>query len=292
MTTVLPLYDEITPALAKEFVREMTKLPATAEVTIAINSPGGSVPAGDAIAAAIDRHKGTMTCRIDGVAASAASFIAMFADRVVMARGAFIMIHCPWATMAGTADDFTNTAGTLREIERRYCSTYSVRSGMAEAEVMQLMQAETWLPAARAVELGFADEIDAALARAATVSAAVLKFRHVPMEIRAMAGAAGGRSKAQRDKLRRRYALIAAQARFSRDPKRDEEDRVRGARARRRYEMQDLVERVKADDRAVDAAERAAARRWQEQLYYDRSRGIPLQQGRERFARLEAERHR
>ena len=63
------------------------------------------MPAGDAIAAAIDRHKGTTTCRIDGVAASAASFIAMFADRIIMARGSFLMIHCPWATMAGTADD-------------------------------------------------------------------------------------------------------------------------------------------------------------------------------------------
>ena len=129
------------------------------------------MPAGDAIAAAIDRHKGTTTCRIDGVAASAASFIAMFADRIVMARGSFLMIHCPWATMAGTADDLESTAGTLRGIERRYCRTYAARSGMPEAEVMRMMKAETWLDAARAVELGFADEIDAALARAAAVIA-------------------------------------------------------------------------------------------------------------------------
>ena len=157
---------------------------------------------------------------------------------------------------------------------------------------MRLMQAESWFDAGRAVALGFADEIDASLARAKTVSRAVLRFTRVPQEIRAMAGAPGGRSKAQRDKLRRRYLLVAAQARLARDPRRDEEDRERGARMRRRYEIQAMVERVKADDRAVDAAERAAARRWQEQLYYDRSRGIPLQQSRERFARLEAERRR
>ena len=116
---VLLLYDEITQASAKEFVRELTKLSPTAEVTIAINSPGGSVPAGDAIAAVIDRHKGTTTCRIDGVAASAASYIAMFASRIVMARGSFLMVHCPWATMAGTADDLESTVGTLRAIEAR-----------------------------------------------------------------------------------------------------------------------------------------------------------------------------
>ena len=155
MKAVLLLYDEITPASAKEFVREITKLSPTADVTIAITSPGGSVPAGDAIAAAIDRHRGPTTCRVDGVAASAAFYIAMFADRVVMSRGSFMMIHSPWATMAGTADDLESTAGTLRGIERRYCSAYAARSGMPEAKVMALMKAETWLPAEQAVELGF-----------------------------------------------------------------------------------------------------------------------------------------
>ena len=111
---------------------------------------------------------------------------------------------------------------------------------------------------------------------------------NIPTEVRAIGRSHGGRTKAQRDKLRRRLQLIAMQARFARDPKRDEEDRERGARMRRRYEMQAMVEAVKADDRAVDAAERAAVRRWQEQLYYDRNRGIPLQQSRETFARLEA----
>ena len=85
---------------------------------------------------------------------------------------------------------------------------------------MRMMRAETWLPAERAVELGFADEIDAALARAKTVSKAVLQYTNTPMEIRAMAaGATGGRTKAQRDKLRRRLQLIAMQARFGPRPK-------------------------------------------------------------------------
>ena len=155
------------------------------------------------------------------------------------------MIHCPWATMAGTADDLESTAGTLRGIERRYCATYATRSGMPEGEVMRMMRAETWLTAERAVELRFADEIDGTLARARTVSKAVLRFQRVPMEVRAMAGAGGKpmRTAEQRARLRRRYASIATQARLAHDPKRDEEDRERGARMRRRYEMQDLVER-------------------------------------------------
>ena len=118
MTKVLLLYDEISPAGAKAFVSEITKLSPTAAVTIAINSPGGSVPAGDAIAAAIDRHRGTTTVRIDGVAASAASYIAMFCDRIVMARGSFLMLHWPFVSMVGTADDLTNTAAALRASER------------------------------------------------------------------------------------------------------------------------------------------------------------------------------
>ena len=91
----------------------------------------------------------------------------MFADRIVMARGSFLMIHCPCATMAGTADDLESTAGTLRGIEAPLLPPpTAARSGMAEAEVMRMMRAETWLPAERAVELGFADAIDGALARA------------------------------------------------------------------------------------------------------------------------------
>ena len=148
---------------------------------------------------------------------------------------------------------------------------------MPETEVLRLMKAETWLDAARAVELGFADEIDAALARAATVSAAVWKFRHAPTEVRAMAGAGSqsARTKAQRDRLRRRLQLIAMQARFGRDPKRDEEDRERGARMRRRYEMQAMVEAVKADARKEDAAERAANKERQQRDYYYNWQGVP-----------------
>ena len=122
---------------------------------------------------------------------------------------------------------------------------------------MRLMKAETWLDAAAAVEAGFADRIDEELALAARVSAKVLQYKRTPLEVRAMAKSSS-RTPEQRARLRRRLQLIAMQARFGRDPKRDEEDRERGARQRRRYEMQAMVEAVKADARKEDAAERAA----------------------------------
>ena len=188
MTKILMLYDEITPALAKEFVGQMAKLSPTAEVTVAVNSPGGSVPAGDAIALALDRHRGPVTARVDALAASAASFICMFADRITLAAGAYLMVHCPYATMAGTADDLSSAAAVLKGIEKRYCATYAARSGMAETEVLEMMKTETWLSAADAVRLNFADGIDAELALARTISPLALKFRNTPQEVRCMAG--------------------------------------------------------------------------------------------------------
>ena len=152
-----------------------------------------------------------------------------------------------------------------------------------------MMDQETWLPATEAVELGFADRIDETLKVAARVSAKVLEYKHTPARIAAMAKSsqvAGHRSNAldcgagTSSLLRRPGSAVI----------RNVTKKIASAeqRARRRYEMQDLVEAIKADDRAVDVAERAAVRRWQEQLYYDRACGIPLQQSRETFARLEA----
>ena len=133
------------------------------------------------------------------------------------------------------------------------------------------------MPSAAAVEAGFCDEIDPALARAKAVSAAVLKFRHVPLEIAAMAkGAQGsGRTQAQRARLRRRLEIIAAQVRSRRDPVRDEEDRERGARQRRRWEMQAKVEEVKADARKEDAQERAAIKERQRRDYFYNWLNVP-----------------
>ena len=187
------------------------------------------------------------------------------------------MIHCPWATMAGTADDLENTAATLRGIERRYCSTYAARSGMAEAEVMRMMRAETWLDG-RAGSGAWASPMRSTaplpvppLSRGRCCNSACPHGGESDGQCRPQADTDTGatRPAAAPPHARRQQAGSAA------IPKRDEEDRERGARMRRRYEMQAMVEAIKADDRAVDAAERAANRERQQRDYYYNWQGVP-----------------
>jgi ATP-dependent protease ClpP protease subunit len=273
--TVLLLYDEITAGTAKRFVAELSRVAATADVTIMLNCPGGAVSSGEEIFNAIRRHKGQVTVSITGIAASAASYIAMAATTIEMVVGSFLMVHNPFVQMIdGDAKRLGNVAAALAVVEARYATVYARRSGQSEARVREWMDAETWFDARQAVELGFADSVNGSLPVAERVSAMALKFKHAPAEVRAMAKSSS-RTPEQRARLRRRLQLIAMQARFGRDPKRDEADRERGARMRRRYEMQATVEAIKADDRAVDAAERATIRERQRRDYYYNWQGVP-----------------
>lgn len=274
MTKVLYLYDEITPALAKDFVAQMAKLRPDEPVIVAVNSPGGSVPAGDAIALALDRHRGPTTARIDALAASAASFVCCFADRVVAARGSFFMFHEPHVSMTGArADDLEGAAATLRSITSRYAATYSARSGQPESEIRRLMALETWLTAEQATQVGFVDELDVELALARKVAPLALSYRNTPSEIRAMAGARPNfdPDAARRKAQRRRLAIIAQQHRAQTDGLRDTDAEI-GARVRRRQEMRAVIDRGRADDVRRDAEERAAAkRRLTRDWHYDRT---------------------
>lgn len=283
MTKVLYLYDEITPVLAKDFVAQMAKLRADEPVTIAVNSPGGNVMAGDAIAAAIDRHAGRTTARVDGIAASAASFIAMFCDRVVMAAGAHIMVHCPYASMVGSADDLTAAAEVLRAIEVRYVATYATRTGLSEAEIRRMLVAETWLAAGRAVELGFADEVDRELVTARSVAKAVLKLAHVPAAVAGMANGEAAQGDARRDRqLQRRREALRAQLRQMQRQTMQDQLAARDVRARQdaRAAMRKLAARVRIDDACRDAAERAETRRRLALDYYFDATRTPREQRR------------
>lgn len=276
MTKVLLLYDEITPALAKDFVGQMSKLAPMEPVAIAINSPGGSVPAGDAIALAIDRHAGPTTAQTVGIAASAASFLAMFCDRLVMAPESFLMLHNPYVEMlAGDAKKVSNVAKELAEMESRYARTYALRSAQPEADVRRMMDNETWLSATHAVELGFADAIDSALETAKTVAKAVLKFKRTPIEVRAMAGDRVNfeRSAERRARLRKRALILAQHGTSSRDPVRERQDREAAERQRRRFELHAQLQRLAEDNARRDEEEREAARkRLRADYFYDHAR--------------------
>jgi ATP-dependent protease ClpP protease subunit len=136
----------------------------TGDVTVRVNSPGGDVFGGRAMAQAIRDHDGAVTVYVDGYAASAASFLTAAADRVVMAEGAFQMIHNAWTIALGNKDDFLSTAALLDKIDGSIADSYvsaAKRRGkeMAAADFAALMNEETWLSAQEAIDAGLADEV-------------------------------------------------------------------------------------------------------------------------------------
>lgn len=136
------------------------EIAATGEpIELHINSMGGSVFDGYAIAAAVQRH-GQVTAIIDGVAASIAAYIAANAARVVMTSGALMMIHQPAAASEGTADDHRDTAAVLDKIQDELISVFAKRLQKKKEEAAALLRAETWYSAEEAVAAGLADAIE------------------------------------------------------------------------------------------------------------------------------------
>jgi ATP-dependent protease ClpP protease subunit len=132
------------------------------DVTVNINSPGGDMFEGIAIYNVLRQHSGTVTTRVLGLAASAASVVAMAGDTVEIARSAFMMMHNGWMVVIGNRNDMIDAAQTMEPFDRSMASIYSARSGMTQAESMALMDAETWFGGEDAVKNGFADALLAA----------------------------------------------------------------------------------------------------------------------------------
>jgi ATP-dependent Clp protease protease subunit len=127
-------------------------------VSVRINSPGGDVFAGRAMAQAM-RERGDVTAHVDGLAASAASILAVTAARCVMAPGALMMIHQAWTGVGGNADDLESIAALLRKIDVTLAADYAAKAGGDPAAWAERMAAETWFSADEALELGLADEL-------------------------------------------------------------------------------------------------------------------------------------
>lgn len=157
--TEVYIYDEIGffGVDAETFVKDFRQIQG--EVTIRINSPGGSVFDGMAIYNAIKDHKAATTTIIDGLAASAASYIALAGDRVIMAEGAFLMIHDPYSLVIGTSEDMRKEAALLDKVRDQIAGFYARKSGKDMAEITQMMADETWMTGKEAKEAGFADEV-------------------------------------------------------------------------------------------------------------------------------------
>ena len=146
--------DEVTPAAFREELEA-----EEGDVTVWINSPGGNVFAAAQIYTMLRDHKGRITVKIDAIAASAASVIAMAGDRVLMSPVAMIMIHDPMTVAMGNAKDMEKAITTLNEVKESIINAYREKTGLSRGKISQLMENETWMNAKKAVEYGFADEI-------------------------------------------------------------------------------------------------------------------------------------
>lgn len=176
----LSIYDEIGAygVSAKAFIAEMGALDTGTDLELRLNSPGGSVFDAVAIYNALQRHDGKVTVTIDGIAASAASYIAMAGDEIVMPENAFLMIHDPSGLVMGTAGDMRDMAEALDKIGGSLIKGYAAKSGKSDDEIATLMAAETWFDAAEAVEAGFADRIAEPVRIAARFD--IASFRNAP----------------------------------------------------------------------------------------------------------------
>ena len=153
------LYGDIWRDDASLFVSEMV-MAGDRDVTICINSDGGDVFEAAAMFSAINRHRGKVTCRVDGIAASAAAYLCMAADEVVMAEGSFMMIHLPWSVVIGNRNDLDMMRRDLLVIEDAMVAAHAAKSGKSPEEIRSLFEKETLMGAQTAVDEGFADRVE------------------------------------------------------------------------------------------------------------------------------------
>ena len=124
-----------------------------------INSPGGDCVAAAQIYNMLMDYKGNVTVKIDGIAASAASVIAMAGTKVLMSPVSMLMIHNPMTAAFGNSDEMQKAIEMLGSVKDSIINAYEIKTGLSRTKLSHLMDAETWMDANKAVELGFADEI-------------------------------------------------------------------------------------------------------------------------------------
>jgi ATP-dependent Clp protease, protease subunit len=143
---------------AETFAREVRALKAKT-IHVRINSPGGDVFGGRVMQGALAEHSANVVVHIDGLAASAASVVAMGGDKIIMGDGAMMMIHRAWTLAIGNANDMTEAAALLNKIDETLARTYATRAKGDALEMLSLMNAETWFTASEAKAAGLADEV-------------------------------------------------------------------------------------------------------------------------------------
>lgn len=157
----LTIYDEIGEfGVSARTVREALDGIEAGRINLRLNSPGGDVFDGIAIYNDLLKHSAEVHVEITGVAASAASIIAMAGDRITMAENSFLMIHNAWALTMGDRRDMEEMAAVLAKIDGALAQTYAAHTDLPMADIRAMMDAETWLDAEGAVEKGFANAVE------------------------------------------------------------------------------------------------------------------------------------
>ncbi|MFR3335817.1 MAG: head maturation protease, ClpP-related [Pseudoruminococcus massiliensis] len=146
--------DDVTPQLFKDEL-----MAGSGDITVWINSPGGDCVAAAQIYNMLMDYKGNVTVKIDGIAASAASVIAMAGTKVLVSPVSMLMIHNPMTAAFGNSDEMQRAIEMLGSVKDSIINAYEIKTGLSRAKLSHLMDAETWMDANKAVELGFADEI-------------------------------------------------------------------------------------------------------------------------------------
>ena len=171
--------DEVTPA---QFQKDLAALGDISALNVYINSPGGDIFAGFSIYNILQRHKAEKTVHVDGLAASAASVVAMAGDVIKMPENATMMIHNAWTYTSGGAEELRRTADELERLNGQIADIYAARTGKDKDEIAAMMSAETWMSGQEAKEAGFADELieNKKVAACANADKYFARYKHAP----------------------------------------------------------------------------------------------------------------
>lgn len=154
------------------------------DLEIYINSPGGSVWEAQAIVSMLQRHTGTKTAYIDGLAASAASFIAMSCDKVIMPENAYLMIHKAWNICGGNGDELRKQADMLDKVDDGILSVYMKKSKVSEDEMKKLVAEETWFTGKEAIDYFDIEKVEEKQVAAYINQEILAKYMKTPKELK------------------------------------------------------------------------------------------------------------
>jgi len=221
--TEVMIFDEIGlwGVTAKDFATALKAIPEDHAITVRINSPGGSVFDGYAIFNALKARASQVTTKIEGIAASMASIIALAGSKVTAAANSIVMIHNPAGGVAGDSEDMRKMADLLDKLTGQLVGIYAAKTGLPEGEVRAAMDAETWFTGAEAKEWGLVDEVTDEIQVAASFDTS--RFRNAP---KALAPAAKAEPQpqdaaqlsaitAERDELKAKIEAVETQAAHS-----------------------------------------------------------------------------